>query len=73
MIVTDWIHSIAGFFILLTMALGVDCGNNPLFLHKYWLFGTAFVGLNLFQFGFTKFCPMGLILKAVGVPVCRHK
>ncbi|MBL4901939.1 MAG: DUF2892 domain-containing protein [Desulfocapsa sp.] len=72
MIVTDWIHSIAGFFILLTMALGTDCGSNPLFLHEYWLFGTAFVGLNLFQFGFTKFCPLGLILKALGVPVCRH-
>ncbi len=73
MIVTDWIHTIAGFFILLTMALGVDCGNNPLFMHEYWLFGTAFIGLNLFQFGFTKFCPLGLILKAFGVPACRHK
>ncbi|HIQ38178.1 MAG TPA: DUF2892 domain-containing protein [Desulfocapsa sulfexigens] len=72
MIVTDWIHTIAGFFILLTIALGVDCGNNPLFMHNYWLFGTAFVGLNLFQFGFTKFCPLGMILKALGVPVCRH-
>lgn len=71
MIVTDWIHTIAGFFIILTLALGVDCGPNPLFMHKYWLFGTLFVGLNLFQFGFTKFCPLGLILKALGVPEKR--
>ena len=71
MIITDWIHTLAGFFILLSLALGVDSGFNPLFLHKYWLFFTAFVGLNLFQFGFTKFCPMGMILKALGVPENR--
>ena len=71
MIITDWIHTIAGLFILVTMALGVDCGSNPFFMHKYWLFGTAFVGLNLFQFGFTKFCPLGLILKVLGVPENR--
>ncbi|MCF8056966.1 MAG: DUF2892 domain-containing protein [Desulfocapsa sp.] len=71
MIVTDWIHSIAGFFILLSMALGLDYGHNPLFVHKYWLFFTAFIGLNLFQFGFTKFCPIGMILKALGVPEIR--
>ena len=71
MIITDWIHTIAGFFILLSMALGIDCGHNPLFVHKYWLFLTAFVGLNLFQFGLTKFCPMGMILKALGVPEKR--
>lgn len=71
MIVTDWIHSIAGFFILLSLALGVESSYNPLFIHQYWLFFTAFVGLNLFQFGFTKFCPLGLILKALGVPESR--
>ncbi|HID69242.1 MAG TPA: DUF2892 domain-containing protein [Desulfobacterales bacterium] len=71
MIVTDWIHTIAGFFILFSMALGVDYGNNPFFVHKYWLFFTAFVGLNLFQFGITKFCPLGMILKALGVPETR--
>ena len=29
---------------------------------------TAFVGANLLQFGFTNFCPLGLILKKLGVP-----
>ncbi len=65
MIITDWIHVIAGFFILLSLSLGVEA--SPVFQSTYWLFFTAFVGLNLFQFGFTKFCPMGLILKKLGV------
>lgn len=60
MIVTDWIHVIAGIFIMSSLALAY-CYN-----HK-WLFFTAFVGLNLFQFGFTGFCPLGIILKKLGV------
>ena len=67
MIITDWIHVIAGSFILLSLLLGVDCPGNPLFLSRYWLLLTAFVGANLFQFGLTKFCPMALILKKLGV------
>lgn len=69
MVITDWIHFIAGTFILLSLALGVDA--SPLFHSKYWLLITAFVGANLFQFGITKFCPMGSILKALGVPENR--
>jgi hypothetical protein len=60
MIVTDWIHVVAGIFILTSLALGT-------WVHQYWYFFTAFVGLNLFQFGFTGFCPMGIILKKCGV------
>jgi hypothetical protein len=70
MIISDWIHAIAGFFILLSLSFGVEM--SPLFHSVYWLFFTAFVGLNLFQFGFTKFCPLGLILKKLGVPAHRH-
>jgi len=66
MVVNDWIHSIAGFFILLSLALGVEA--SPIFHSVYWLWFTAFVGANLFQFGFTKFCPLAMILKALGVP-----
>jgi hypothetical protein len=72
MIITDWIHTLAGCFILLSLALGVDCAGNPFFLSRYWLLFTAFVGLNLFQFGLTKFCPLGLILKKIGVPETRE-
>ncbi len=66
MIVTDWIHTFAGTFILLSLALGVEA--SPVFMSKYWLWFTVFVGANLFQFGLTKFCPMGIILKKLGVP-----
>jgi hypothetical protein len=65
MIVTDWVHAIAGCFILISLALGVPA--SPVFHSQYWLFFTAFVGLNLFQYGFSKFCPLALILKALGV------
>jgi len=58
--VTDWIHVVAGFFILGSLALGT-------WVHPGWYFFTAFVGLNLFQFGFSGFCPMGAILKKLGV------
>lgn len=34
--------------------------------HKYWLFVTMFVGLNLFQYGFSKFCPLEILLKKIG-------
>jgi len=66
MIITDWIHLLAGTFILVSLALGVEA--SPLFHSKYWLIFTAFVGANLFQFGISKFCPLGSILKAIGVP-----
>ena len=64
MTVNDFIHLFAGFFILLSLALGVEA--SPVFLSKYWLWFTAFVGANLFQYGLTKFCPMGIILKNLG-------
>ena len=73
MIVNDWIHVIAGSVILLSLFLGVDCPGNPLFLSRYWLFLPALVGLNLFQYGWTKFCPLGIILKKMGVPEERTR
>ena len=54
----------AGFVVLLSLALGSSA--SPLFLSEYWLLLTAFVGLNLFQSAFTGFCPLALILKALG-------
>ncbi|WP_018934947.1 DUF2892 domain-containing protein [Thioalkalivibrio sp. ALJ24] len=32
-----------------------------------WLLLTGFVGLNLLQSAFTGFCPLAMILKAMGV------
>lgn len=65
MTVERYIRIFAGLFILISLALGVQ--GSPLFVSPWWLALTAFVGLNLFQFGFTNFCPLGLILKKLGV------
>ena len=35
--------------------------------HIYWLWLTAFVGANLLQSAFTGFCPLAIILKAMGL------
>jgi hypothetical protein len=60
------IRIFAGLFIVASLLLGVE--GSPLFVSKWALAFTAFVGLNLFQFGFTNFCPLGIILKKLGVP-----
>ncbi|MCB1722307.1 MAG: DUF2892 domain-containing protein [Chromatiaceae bacterium] len=54
----------AGIVIMLSVALGMP--GSPVFHHEYWLYLTAFVGLNLFQSAFTGFCPLASILKAMG-------
>lgn len=66
MTVERYIRIIAGLFILVSLALGVE--GSPLFVSKWALAFTAFVGANLFQFGFTNVCPLGFILKKLGVP-----
>ena len=58
---------IAGFFIMLSLALGVSA--SPLFHNVYWLWFTLFVGANLFQSGLTRWCLMDKILAKLGVPV----
>ncbi len=55
----------AGFFVLLSLALGVP--ESPIFQNSYWLLFTVFVGFNLFQSGFTRFCPLEIILKRLGI------
>lgn len=52
------IRAIAGTFILASLALG--WWVNPL-----WFLFTAFVGLNLLQSAFTKWCLMEDILRAL--------
>jgi len=51
---------VAGSFIVISLALAYFVSYN-------WLFLTLFVGLNLFQSGFTNWCPMMTILKALGI------
>lgn len=66
MTVDRLIHVFAGLFILVSLALGIE--GSPLFLSQWALAFTAFVGANLLQFGFTKVCPLGFMLKKLGVP-----
>jgi hypothetical protein len=66
MTVERYIRVFAGLFILVSLLLGVE--GSPLFVSKWALAFTAFVGLNLFQFGLTNFCPMAIILRKLGVP-----
>jgi hypothetical protein len=58
------VFAFAGFAILLSLALGI--AESPIYLSHYWLYFTAFVGLNLLQSAFTGFCPLAWILKKVG-------
>mgnify|MGYP000571902478 CR=1 FL=1 len=66
MTVNQWVRVFAGLFIMLSLALAHFNGQVDL-SHMSWLWFTGFVGVNLFQSGFTKFCPLDNILKMVGV------
>jgi hypothetical protein len=58
------VRLIAGTFILMSLALGIE--GSPLFLSEWWLAFTAFVGLNLLQSALTKWCLMEVILRKLG-------
>jgi hypothetical protein len=65
MTVERYIRVFAGLFVVLSLLLGVE--GSPLFVSKWALGFTAFVGLNLFQSGFTQLCPLATILRRLGV------
>jgi len=65
MTVERLIRIFAGLFVLVSLVLGVEA--SPLFASKHFLWLTAFVGLNLFQSGFTRLCPLESILRKLGV------
>lgn len=60
MTVDRYLRMIAGFFVVLSLALGHWVNPN-------WYYFTAFVGLNLFQSAFTNWCPMITFLRKLGV------
>ena len=60
MTVERYLRGIAGFFVLVSVLLAH-------YHSHYWLFFTAFVGLNLLQSALTNWCPMITILKKLGV------
>ncbi len=51
----------AGFFVLLSVALGY-------WVHPAFLLFTVFVGVNLFQSGFTNACPAMNLYRKLGLP-----
>ena len=65
MTVNDGLRFTAGTFVLLTLVLSQVH-------HPYWLFFTAFVGLNLLQSAFTKWCPLMTILRKLSVSDPDH-
>ncbi len=58
--VNEWLRAIAGFFVVASVALGY-------YVHPGFFLFTAFVGLNLFQSAFSRWCPMMSILRMLGV------
>jgi hypothetical protein len=56
----EWLRAIAGTFVLLSLALGW-------FVHPGFFLFTGFVGANLLQSAFTKWCLMMPILRGLGV------
>ena len=70
MTVERMVRIIAGFFIMLSLALAHFSGSVDM-TRLSWLWFAAFVGFNLFQSGITRFCPMDIMLKKAGVkPGC---
>ncbi|MDO8960396.1 MAG: DUF2892 domain-containing protein [Rhodocyclaceae bacterium] len=67
MTVNRIVRIVAGFFIMLSLVLAHFTGQVDM-SKLSWLWFTAFVGANLFQSGFTTFCPLDTILKKLGVP-----
>jgi hypothetical protein len=64
MTIESTLRLIAGFFVVASILLGV-------FVHPYFLGFTLFVGLNLFQSGFTNWCPMIALLERIGLRASR--
>ena len=59
MTVDEGLRLAAGFFILVSVALGV-------WVNPWWFAFTAFVGVNLVQSAFTRSCPLMWILMRAG-------
>jgi hypothetical protein len=60
MTINEGLRFAAGFFVLLSVALGY-------WVHPAWFLFTAFVGVNLFQSAFSRWCPMMWILGKAGL------
>ena len=60
MTINEALRLVAGIMILISLYLAVTYSQN-------WLWFTAFIGLNLLQSSFTKWCLMMNFLKKMGL------
>ena len=60
------IRILAGLFVLVSLALAIR--GSPVFVSEWFFAFTAFVGANLLQSGFTRFCVPEALLRRLGVP-----
>jgi len=60
MTVNEALRAMAGIVVLFSLALGY-------WVSPYWFLFTAFVGLNLLQSAFTKWCPAMMIFRKLGL------
>ncbi|MBD3271475.1 MAG: DUF2892 domain-containing protein [Elusimicrobia bacterium] len=60
MMIERTLRGLAGFFILLSLVLSI-------YHSHYWLWFTAFVGINLLQSSFTNWCPAMSVLRWFGM------
>lgn len=58
MTIENQIRALAGTFVLISVTLAH-------FYSSYWLLFTVFVGLNLLQSSFTRFCPLEIFLRKI--------
>jgi len=56
----EWLRAVAGLLVVVSLALGY-------LVHPAFYLFTAFVGINLFQSAFTRWCPMMTFLRRLGV------
>ncbi len=59
------VRAMSGFFVLLSLGLGV--AGSPIFVSASWLWFTAFVGANMVQSAFTGFCPALGFMRKLGL------
>lgn len=63
MTLEEGLRLVAGTFLLASLALAH-------FVNPNWLWFSAFIGANLVQSAFTRWCPMMAILRRLGFQTC---
>ena len=59
------VRIVTGLFILLSLALGATA--SPIFVSEHFLWLNLFVGANLLQSGWSRWCFLEVLLRRIGV------